>query len=204
MAVPCSQKEGIYINPRDEDFFSIPDECNDNKTEVQEWLGPYDMITMVNQGTFMPNEFGENRIDYSSRIFLAPSDNTVPNWTQTYMNTHQLVDEIDILQIGQNTELDFYSFDQAKATYSTNDNWPTVKDNPNGRYKFNSVWIEPNQDVFITERATYSMLEWAGDVGGLFDGLVLIAGIFISPIANYSLASRFASQLQRLAQSDSK
>lgn len=88
MAVPCSQKEGIYINPRDEDFFSIPDECNDNKTEVQEWLGPYDMITMVNQGTFMPNEFGENRIDYSSRIFLAPSDNTVPNWTQTYMNTH--------------------------------------------------------------------------------------------------------------------
>ena len=48
------------------------------------------------------------------------------------------------------------------------------------------------------------MLEWAGDVGGLFDGLVLIAGIFISPIANYSLASRFASQLQRFAQSDSK
>ena len=135
----------------------------------------------------MPNEYGDKRIEYSSRLFLAPSDNKKPQWTQTYMKTNQLVDEIDILQIGQNTELDFYSYEQAKSTYSTNDDWPTIKDNPNGRYKFNSVWIEPSQDLVITERATYSILEWAGDVGGLFDGLCLIARIFVSPLATYSL-----------------
>ena len=39
----------------------------------------------------------------------------------------------------------------------------------------------------IIERKTYSLLEWLGDVGGLYDGLMLIFNILIGPITAYRL-----------------
>ena len=33
------------------------------------------------------------------------------------------------------------------------------------------------------ERATYSALDWLGDVGGLFDGLKIIASLLVAPIS---------------------
>ena len=42
-------------------------------------------------------------------------------------------------------------------------------------------------DLKIIERSTYSILEWLGDVGGLFDMLCLIGGFLIGPLATYSL-----------------
>lgn len=38
-------------------------------------------------------------------------------------------------------------------------------------------------DMKVIERKTYSLLEWIGDVGGLFDGLIYLGSIFITPIA---------------------
>ena len=85
MAVPCSQKESAFSG---EDYFSIHEECHDDKQEVLEWLGPYDLITYVNQGTFVPNEYGEKRIEYSSRIMQTPTDYTWPTWTETKLVTN--------------------------------------------------------------------------------------------------------------------
>ena len=63
--------------------------------------------------------------------------------------------------------------------------WPT-RDNQR-IYKFNSYWFELRQEKRITERQTYNMLEWVGDVGGLFDGLVLICRLFVAPLATLTL-----------------
>ena len=60
-------------------------------------------------------------------------------------------------------------------------------DDPSRVYKFCSLWIELSQNVFKVERSTYSMLEWLGDVGGLYDGLILIFGSVIGSLSSFQL-----------------
>ena len=47
------------------------------------------------------------------------------------------------------------------------------------------------------ERQTYSTLEWFGDVGGLFDGLKLLAAILVSPVATFALRTELLAQAFR-------
>ena len=54
-------------------------------------------------------------------------------------------------------------------------------------YKFNSFWTELSPSLTTIERQTYSMLEWLGDVGGLFEGLNGIGFFLVAPIASYAM-----------------
>ena len=39
----------------------------------------------------------------------------------------------------------------------------------------------------LIERQTYSLLEFIGDIGGLFDGLQLLARLIVTPVAAFTL-----------------
>ena len=39
----------------------------------------------------------------------------------------------------------------------------------------------------VTERQTYNLLEWLGDIGGLFDALRYIGIFIVEPFAAYQL-----------------
>ena len=65
--------------------------------------------------------------------------------------------------------------------------WPT-KEDPS-IYKFNSFWIELREWRTIIERETYSLFDWMGDVGGLYDGLGLLIHRLLKPIAVFALNS---------------
>ena len=54
-------------------------------------------------------------------------------------------------------------------------------------YKFNSFWIELSQSLTTVERQTYSVLEFVGDVGGLFEGLSRFGFLFVAPIATFAM-----------------
>ena len=54
-------------------------------------------------------------------------------------------------------------------------------------YKINSFWIELDPSLTIIERHSYSVLDWVGDVGGLLDGLKVLGGFFVAPIATFAL-----------------
>ena len=45
-----------------------------------------------------------------------------------------------------------------------------------------SVWIEISPDIVHHSRSVYSVLDWLGDVGGLFDALTLIARVLLSSL----------------------
>ena len=45
------------------------------------------------------------------------------------------------------------------------------------------------------ERKTYSALEWLGDVGGLFDGLQMLAYALIYPVSSLALRDQVLTQL---------
>ena len=42
-------------------------------------------------------------------------------------------------------------------------------------------------DEIVIERTTYNVLEWLGDVGGLFDALKIIGAVCTSPVAAFYL-----------------
>lgn len=56
-------------------------------------------------------------------------------------------------------------------------------------YKVISSLVTLDLDQYVIERQTYSVLEWLGDVGGLFGILGLIGGTIIGPIAKFQLKS---------------
>ena len=49
--------------------------------------------------------------------------------------------------------------------------------------------------MLTIERSSYSALDWLGDVGGLYDGLKLIAEYLIGPVAYYFLNTEQYSQI---------
>ena len=51
--------------------------------------------------------------------------------------------------------------------------WPTEEE-PDNRYKISSVLITLDSTISQIERETYSSLEWLGDIGGLYDAMLLI------------------------------
>ena len=66
-------------------------------------------------------------------------------------------------------------------------------------YKFNSFHLELHQEHMTLERSTYSGLEWLGDVGGLFDGLRLIAQLVIGPFSAFALKAELLKKFFRLS-----
>ena len=112
-------------------------------------------------------------------------DTSTANWTQAWIEKYLLVDEIDLFQIGQVNEGEFEKIVLQQVSPSAYTSWPT-RDNPS-RYKINSIWLELSKSQTTIERQTYSMLELMGDVGGLLDGLKIVGGFFVTPIASFAL-----------------
>lgn len=52
-----------------------------------------------------------------------------------------------------------------------------------------------NLDSEVTERETYSLLEWLGDIGGLLDALRHIGTFVVAPITSFSLSSDLLSSI---------
>ena len=60
------------------------------------------------------------------------------------------------------------------------------------------MWLELGQDYLKIERKTYSLLEWVGDVGGLFDGLLIIFSSLLGSLASFTLKEKILSLVFKL------
>ena len=47
--------------------------------------------------------------------------------------------------------------------------------------------------MLTINRETYSLLDWMGDCGGLFDALVMVIGFFVGPLAMFSMQATLLS-----------
>ena len=56
-------------------------------------------------------------------------------------------------------------------------------------------------DKNVIERQTYSVLEWLGDIGGLYDALRLIGLLIITPFSSFALNAELLSQVYRFTAS---
>jgi len=58
-----------------------------------------------------------------------------------------------------------------------------------------SVWIEISPDIVHHHRSVYSVLDWLGDVGGLFDALTIIARVLLSSLTTLFFKLRLFNRL---------
>jgi len=63
------------------------------------------------------------------------------------------------------------------------------------KYKFISLDLMLGPNMVKHERETYSLLEWLGDVGGLFDALKIIGHWLVVPSASYALKTELVSSI---------
>ncbi len=107
---------------------------------------------------------------------------------------NEVADESQTVQLGISEDLMFYQFSHNSPVASSWNKYPT-KENPSSRYKFTSVEIILHPDKLVSNRQTYSLLDWLGDMGGLFDALRYTCYWIVSPIASFALQSTIMSKL---------
>ena len=66
------------------------------------------------------------------------------------------------------------------------------------QYKITSVFLELSMDQTVIERQTYSLLEWLGDCGGLYDALKIISGAILAPLSSLALNTELLTQIFRM------
>ena len=128
------------------------------------------------------------------------ADQYRPTWIQAQIQRNLLVDETALLQIGFFDEVVYNSLKFLPAKPSSWSKFPT-EDCPDCKYKFGSVNLFMSADQQVTERQTYNMLEFLGDVGGLFDALRYIGIISISSFVTFSMRAKLLSSLFRFVAS---
>ena len=115
------------------------------------------------------------------------------------MKTMEVIDETSYLQLGQVNEGQFTSINMKDTDVTAFAEWPT-KENP-VPYKFNSIYLELSHSTEVYERSTYSLLEWLGDVGGLYDGLGLLSNFLLVPLSHFVLKARLLSSVFKVQES---
>ena len=98
------------------------------------------------------------------------------------------------MQYGQEEDFEFYAFELPPPKPSSWNVYPT-REKPDGLFKYGSIEVNMSQDLITWNRQTYSMLDFIGDLGGLFDGLKYACAIIIAPFSTFSLRSLLLTTL---------
>ena len=125
-----------------------------------------------------------------------------PSWLNGKLSANLLNDEADYLQWGQESEQTFFSFKMPPPLPSSWIYYPT-EENPSNKFKFATIEINFNLDQMVWNRQTYALLDWLGDLGGLYDALQHICRVMIGPISAFTLNSSLLTSLFRLKERDS-
>ena len=70
--------------------------------------------------------------------------------------------------------------------------------NVTGLYKFSSIEFNLDQRIGITQRETYDLLSWLGDIGGLIDALKYAVQFLLAPYAAFNAKSTLLKSLFRM------
>lgn len=84
------------------------------------------------------------------------------------------------MQLGYSQDTDFFSYSSDLPRISSWNKYPSPED-PYSRYKFTSLEVNFSPHSAVVQRDTYSILDWLGDLGGLFDALLIIIGLLVGP-----------------------
>ena len=154
----------------------------------KEYLGrTWTMLVYLNQQSLDVNEYGQDRIRKYSTLSKVRTVYTNSILTGQYtsfdITLQEMTDEASYIQLGQSDTINFYSVSQGNTFPAVHNTFPSYQGS--NRLKLNSVQLTLDQKKIVIERTIYSVLDWIGDIGGLYDGLRLMADFFM---INYAVA----------------
>ena len=86
MVLPCNMRETLLADNAEED--RIPEDCNWNKTALIDYLGPIEMVIYKNEGRFVLDEYGEDKITKESKVTRIQMDEHRPQYIFTRLVTN--------------------------------------------------------------------------------------------------------------------
>ena len=107
-------------------------------------------------------------------------------YIQALTQRNELEDETDFLQVGQTDQRTYYTVGMLDPKPTGWVNFPD-ESQPDNYFKYASYEFELNLDVMQWSRQTYSVLDFLGDIGGLYDALRIIAAAFVAPLSQFAL-----------------
>ena len=99
---------------------------------------------------------------------------------KAYARETLLEDESAFLQLGQTSESKFYDFTLSTSQLTSWNKFPS-------KMKYADVEIFLDHNKTIWSRQTYSLLDFLGDLGGLFDALKFIIASILGPFSGLAL-----------------
>ena len=146
MLVSCNS----WIKPSYDDTDN--ENCVQNQAEAEKYLGNrVNLIFYYNQHRFDQKKFGDERIQKKSVLSMIWTPIQQPIFTQTFVNKSELQDEVSMLQLGDQDLISFESVNFGAKSPSSYNEWPT-KEKPAKTYKYNSIFLELNQEKIMIER----------------------------------------------------
>ena len=120
-------------------YDSVDQDCNPSLTDQITYMRESQVLLLVNQERFSPEEFGRDSIEQMSLIIQQQFDKSSPNFIITEALLSELQDETSIVQYGQEDATEFVSLSKSSPQPSSWTQHPSF--NSTGLYKFTSVEV---------------------------------------------------------------
>ena len=149
--------------------------------EITQWLRRKFIVVVNNSDRFNQEDYTDNKVVRESVFTWFPIKST---------SREEIVNEITIEELQlQNSPFQFSDLTEVETELFS------IKKVGTRPYEFDdkihhSISYEMNLDLLATDRELYSILDWIGDLGGLYDGLKLFFVALIS-FFNYNLYSSY-------------
>lgn len=171
----------------------LPDPKNNvciNKTldDLQKYLQSPNMYIIRNQRRFDQGVFAGYPIVEESLVSAIPFDTSFPSIVQGIVQREKLEDSVHFLQIGNKVDYEWYSLTAGLPFISTWNQFPN-------RYKICGLQINISHDQTVTNRQTYDLLMFLGEVGGLNSILMLMGVLIIGWFSAFNSDSYLVSVL---------
>jgi len=145
--------------------------CTKTKQEMLDYLGPLDLVIVYKSTRLLARNFIDP-FNKSIKISNQQIDYLKPNFIHSKLQQTILEDDINFFVQGIETESKFWDLDIGLPEISSLVHYQT------GKYKITGMEILGSFDVIRINRETYSLLQFLGDLGGLYDA-IFFTGIFM-------------------------
>ena len=193
-AVPCNLKLTLPYLGGTED--RISEDCVWDLEAQQDYIRPPNLIAYYNQERLNVENYDEESIERYSTLSNFQFDEKKPTFVPAYFYRNQASDQTNWLRSDKTIDRPYNQLQWESSLASAHTKYPT-REKPDGKYKFVSFDLYVSFDSSVTERETYGLLEWLGDIGGLTDALRYLGQFLIMPIASYSLKVDLLSTIFR-------
>ena len=105
MLIPCASRVQLY----DGSVIGGEDTCVWDKEEVRKYMGQtFYTMAYHNQQVFMKDQYDEDeRIGQRSEVLASFTSMDKASWTQSFIQRDELIDEVELFQIGQESSVEF-------------------------------------------------------------------------------------------------